>query len=71
MTARVIHLGPFSVDFRSGQFHKHGVRIKLQRQPLLVLEALLEKPGEVITRGGTNSATASGRMVYLSTTTKA
>ena len=49
-TARVIRLGPFSVDFRSRQFHKHGVRIKLQRQPLLVLEALLEKPGEVITR---------------------
>lgn len=49
-TVRIVRLGPFSVDFRSGQLHKHGVRIKLQRQPLLVLEALLEKPGEVITR---------------------
>lgn len=48
--AQIIRLGPFSVDFRSGEFRKHGVRIKLQRQPLLVLEALLEKPGEVITR---------------------
>ena len=47
---KVVRLGPFTIDLRSGQFHKHGVRVRLQRQPLLVLEMLLEKPGQIVTR---------------------
>ncbi len=34
----------------SGTLRKHGVRIRLQEQPFRVLLALLEKPGEVVTR---------------------
>src|SRR5262249_8622024 len=42
--------GVFEVDARSGEVRKAGSRIKLQDRPLQVLLALLERPGEVITR---------------------
>jgi DNA-binding winged helix-turn-helix (wHTH) protein len=45
-----VRFGPFEVDFQSGLVRKRGVRIKLQTQPLAVLQALLEKPGAVVTR---------------------
>ena len=37
------------VDF-SGEIRKGGLRIALQEQPLRILTALLERPGEVISR---------------------
>ena len=40
----------FEVDPRSGELRKAGSRIKLQDQPFKVLLALLERPGEVVTR---------------------
>jgi DNA-binding winged helix-turn-helix (wHTH) protein/Tol biopolymer transport system component len=46
----VIRFGVFEVEPRSGILRKHGVRIRLQEQPFRVLLALLEKPGEVVTR---------------------
>jgi Tol biopolymer transport system component/DNA-binding winged helix-turn-helix (wHTH) protein len=46
----VIRFGVFEVDPQSGTIRKRGVRISLQEQPLRVLLALLEKPGEVVTR---------------------
>jgi DNA-binding winged helix-turn-helix (wHTH) protein/Tol biopolymer transport system component len=42
--------GVFEVDPRSGELRKAGSRIKLQDQPFKVLLALLERPGEVVTR---------------------
>jgi Tol biopolymer transport system component/DNA-binding winged helix-turn-helix (wHTH) protein len=42
--------GPFAVDLDAGELRKHGVLLRLQEQPLQVLAALLERPGEVITR---------------------
>jgi DNA-binding winged helix-turn-helix (wHTH) protein/Tol biopolymer transport system component len=45
-----IRFGVFEVDLRSGELRKAGVRIKLQEQPFKVLNALLEHPGEVVTR---------------------
>jgi Tol biopolymer transport system component/DNA-binding winged helix-turn-helix (wHTH) protein len=42
--------GIFEVDLRSGELRKSGSRIKLQEQPFKVLQALLERPGEVVTR---------------------
>lgn len=45
-----IKFGVFEVDPRSGELRKSGSRIKLQDQPFKVLLALLEHPGEVITR---------------------
>jgi TolB-like protein/DNA-binding winged helix-turn-helix (wHTH) protein/tetratricopeptide (TPR) repeat protein len=38
------------VDFRAGELLKHGVRIRLQDQPLRILAMLLDRPGTVVTR---------------------
>lgn len=35
---------------RAGELRKHGIRIKLQDQPFRVLQTLLERPNEVVTR---------------------
>jgi TolB-like protein/DNA-binding winged helix-turn-helix (wHTH) protein/Flp pilus assembly protein TadD len=45
-----VRFGAFEVDLRSGELHKHGVKIKLHYQPFQVLTMLLEHPGEVVTR---------------------
>lgn len=45
-----IRFGAFEVDLRAGELRKQGVKIKLQEQPFQVLQVLLEKPGEVVTR---------------------
>src|ERR1700712_4720556 len=42
--------GAFELDFRRGELRKHGIRIKLQQQPLQILGILLERAGEVVTR---------------------
>src|SRR5271168_1675079 len=48
--ARKIRFDAFDVDMRSGEVRKHGIRLKLHRQPFQVLSLLLERPGEVVTR---------------------
>jgi len=40
----------YELDVLAGQLRKHGVRLRLRGQPLQVLEILLERPGEVVTR---------------------
>ncbi len=47
---RRTRFGAFEVDLRSGELHKHGIRLKLQDQPFQVLVLLLEHPGDVVTR---------------------
>jgi Tol biopolymer transport system component/DNA-binding winged helix-turn-helix (wHTH) protein len=42
--------GLYEVDLQSGELWKAGFRIKLQSQPFKVLAALLERPGQVVTR---------------------
>jgi Tol biopolymer transport system component/DNA-binding winged helix-turn-helix (wHTH) protein len=46
----VISFEEFEVDFRSGELRRHGERIKLQEQPFQILQILLERPGELVTR---------------------
>jgi TolB-like protein/DNA-binding winged helix-turn-helix (wHTH) protein/Tfp pilus assembly protein PilF len=46
----VVRFGIYEVSFQSGEVRKGGMRIKVQQQPLKVLEILLERPGEVVTR---------------------
>src|SRR5580693_4488274 len=46
----VVRFGTYEVSFQSGEVRKSGLRIKMQQQPLKLLEILLEHPGEVITR---------------------
>lgn len=47
---RVLRFGSFELDRRSGELRKQGVKVKLQGKPLQILEALLERPGEIVTR---------------------
>jgi eukaryotic-like serine/threonine-protein kinase len=42
--------GPFEVNVASGELLKNGRRIRLQEQPYRLLVALLENPGEVVSR---------------------
>lgn len=45
-----VRFGVFEADLRSGELRKHGIRIHLQRQPFKILAALVERPGDLITR---------------------
>ena len=47
---RRLRFGLFAVDFRAGELYKRGKKIKVQLLPLQLLGALLEKPGEVVSR---------------------
>lgn len=48
--SRLIRFGNFEVDTRSGELRRGGIKLKLSGQPFNVLLALLEKPGQVVTR---------------------
>ena len=45
-----LRFGAFEIDVKAGELWKHGRRIRLQEQPYRVLLALLEVPGETVTR---------------------
>ncbi len=45
-----IRFGPYEADLRTHELWKEGVRLKLAGQPFQVLEMLLERPGELVTR---------------------
>jgi TolB-like protein/Tfp pilus assembly protein PilF len=47
---RIVRFGVFEADFHAGELRKRGVKIKLQEQPLQILESLVQHPGEVVTR---------------------
>jgi DNA-binding response OmpR family regulator len=42
--------GPFELRARSRELFKHGVKLKLRLQPFQILNELLGKPGELVTR---------------------
>jgi Tol biopolymer transport system component/DNA-binding winged helix-turn-helix (wHTH) protein len=48
--SRRLQFGVFEIDLAGGELRKGGIKIKLQDQPLRVLSALLEHPGEIVTR---------------------
>jgi len=45
-----IGFGVFEADLAAGELRKHGIKIKLQQQPFQILQCLLERPREVVTR---------------------
>ena len=49
-TGRVLRFDNFELDVRAGELRKHGARLRLQGQPLQVLEVLLKQAGDVVTR---------------------
>ncbi len=48
--ALIYRFGLFELDAKASEFRRQGRVVPLQEQPLLVLEALLERPGEVVER---------------------
>ena len=45
-----VRFGSFEVNPSTGELRKQGIRLKLHEKPLQVLLALLEHPGDVVTR---------------------
>jgi DNA-binding winged helix-turn-helix (wHTH) protein len=50
MSEPCFRFGPFEVDPVTGDLRKHGVRLKLQKQPFQILTSLVARPNEVVTR---------------------
>ncbi len=48
--AKRVQFGVFEADLKSGELRRSGVHIRLQSQPFKLLAALLEHPGEVVSR---------------------
>ena len=46
----VVQFGAFELNRNAGELRKQGTRVRLQPKPLQILFALLEKPGEIVTR---------------------
>jgi cholera toxin transcriptional activator len=46
----IIRFAEYEADLRSGELRRQGHRLKLQDKPFQVLAALLQRPGELVTR---------------------
>jgi TolB-like protein/DNA-binding winged helix-turn-helix (wHTH) protein/Flp pilus assembly protein TadD len=46
----VVRFGTYEVSIKSGEVRKSGMKIRVQQQPMKLLEILLERPGEVVSR---------------------
>ena len=49
-TPHVVRFGTFEADFRAAELRKNGMKVRLQEQPFRILQLLLERPGEIVTR---------------------
>src|SRR6202051_1306880 len=47
---QVVRFAAFEFNLGTGELRKHGLRIKLNGQPIGVLAALIEQAGDVVTR---------------------
>src|SRR5215467_11639072 len=45
-----VQFGVFELDLQRAELRKSGVKVKLQEQPLKVLQVLLENPGQIVSR---------------------
>jgi TolB-like protein/Tfp pilus assembly protein PilF len=45
-----VRFGQFEMDERTGELCKDGIKVRLQEQPLQILQILLEHPGELVAR---------------------
>jgi DNA-binding winged helix-turn-helix (wHTH) protein len=48
--ASKLAFGPFEFDTASGELRKHGYKVKLPSQPSEVLDALVDRSGDLVTR---------------------
>ena len=68
LRARHLRFGTFELHRRHGELRKRGLRIALQEQPLRILMALLERPGDVVGRETcVNGSGRTGRSSISST----
>jgi Tol biopolymer transport system component/DNA-binding winged helix-turn-helix (wHTH) protein len=49
-SSRIIRFSTFEVNLQTGELRQRGQKLKLQEQPFQVLAALLERPGELVSR---------------------
>ena len=49
-TTERVQFGVFELDLQNAELRKSGVKVKLQEQPLKILQTLLENPGQIVTR---------------------
>lgn len=49
-TKRTVRFGVFALNLDTGELRRHGIRVRLQDKSFQILQALLEQPGEVLTR---------------------
>jgi TolB-like protein/Tfp pilus assembly protein PilF len=45
-----VRFGAFELDLRASELRKQGAKVKLQEQPFQILQVLLQRPGEIVTR---------------------
>src|SRR5262245_31988532 len=45
-----VRFGPFELDCRSGELRRGGAKVHVQDKPIRILEALIERPGVLVTR---------------------
>jgi len=45
-----VQFGVFELDLQRAELRRQGVKVKLQEQPLKVLQLLLESPGQIVSR---------------------
>ena len=48
--ASIVRFGLFELDKRTAELRKNGAKVKLEGQPIQLLELLLERPQEVVTQ---------------------
>ncbi|MGO9345080.1 MAG: winged helix-turn-helix domain-containing protein, partial [Terriglobales bacterium] len=46
----IYRFGPFEVRTRVRELYRSGTKVRLRGQPFQLLEALLNHPGEIVTR---------------------
>jgi Tol biopolymer transport system component/DNA-binding winged helix-turn-helix (wHTH) protein len=49
--SRIVRFGVFEFDPQTGELRKHGMRIRLNGQPVKLLATLVDHCGEIVTRG--------------------
>jgi TolB-like protein/DNA-binding winged helix-turn-helix (wHTH) protein/cytochrome c-type biogenesis protein CcmH/NrfG len=49
--SRRLRFGVFELDGVAGELRKNGARVRVSGQPLRVLELLVQRPGDLVTRG--------------------
>ncbi len=50
LASHVVRFGVFELDTRSGELRRHGLKVRLPDQSFQILNLLLSRPGEVVTR---------------------